>query len=144
MATYPTHSEPAGLKPNDEFQPFSNGHEHRMWTSNNCERGNGGCRNFNPMASSSKNGCPMEVAIALAACTDGHIKAKHGLRCGLLEGGPNGLLVRAEGDASTWRCPEYRGRDEPDDRPRRVPKPPADQMDLLDPRNTPVRERTTA
>lgn len=127
------------MKPNDTFRPFSNGSEHYMWLDNNCARGAGGCRNYNPNASSSRNGCPMEVAMAMAACSDGRMKAKHGLRCGLLDAGPNGEIVEAEGDASTWRCPEYRGRDEPDDRPRRGPKPPADQMDLLDPRNTPTR-----
>lgn len=132
----------SGLLPTDTFRPFSNGHEYEMWSANNCERGQGGCRNYNPNASSSRNGCPMEVAIALAACSDGKMKAKHGLRCGILAPGPNGLLVEAEGDPSNWRCPEYRGRDEPDDRPRRAPRPPADQMDLLDPRN--VEERVHA
>lgn len=38
-------------------------------------------------------------------------------------------------------CPEYRGYDEPDDRPRRGPRPPKEQLDLLDPRNVPDRER---
>ena len=128
-----------GIRPDEPFHPFSNGHEYRMWTANNCERGCGGCRNYNPNASSSRHGCPIEVAIALAACADGAIKGKHGLRAGLLEPGANGLLVRAEGDASTWRCPEYRGRDEPDDRPRRGPWAPEGQIDLLDPRNVPER-----
>lgn len=128
------------MKPTDTFSPFSNGHEFRMWTAHNCERGKG-CRNYNPNASTSRDGCPMEVAIACASIGDGLVKAKHGLRAGLLEPGPNGEIVRAEGDASTWRCPEYRGRDEPDDRPRRGPRPAPGQIDLLDPRNVPGRER---
>jgi hypothetical protein len=131
------------MKPTDTFQPFSNGDEWRMWIAYNCKRGKG-CRNYNPNASTSRDGCPMEVAISLAGCTDGQIKAKHGLRAGLLEPGANGLLVRADGDASTWRCPEYRGRDEPDDRPRRGPRPAPGQIDLLDPRNVPDRERVRA
>lgn len=126
------------MNPNDKFSPFSNGFEHEIWIGRNCARGKG-CRNYNPDASTSRDGCPMEVAIAVAACSDGKIKAKHGLRCGILEPGANGLLVVAEGDASTWRCPEYRGRDEPDDRPRRGPRAPAGQIDLLDPRNAPDR-----
>lgn len=127
------------MKPADTFQPFANGHEFRMWMARNCERGKG-CRNYQPNAATSRDGCPMEVALALASATDGQITARHGLRCGILaaEGGD---LVPAEGDASTWRCPEYRGRDEPDDRPRRGPRPPSGQIDLLDPRNdlTPAR-----
>lgn len=129
------------MKPNDTFSPFSNGHEYRMWLANNCERGEGGCRNYNPNSTSTRHGCPMEYNLAAAACFDGTIKAKHGLRCGILAPGPNGELVRAEGDASTWRCPEYRDRDEPDDRPRRGPKPAPGQIDLLDPRNVPDCER---
>lgn len=129
------------MKPTDTFSPFSNGHEFRMWIARNCERGKG-CRNFNPNAATSRDGCPMEVALSLAALDGGTIKAKHGLRAGLLEPGANGELVRAEGDASSWRCPEFRGKDEPDDRPRRGPRPAPGQADLLDPRNAPdaVRE----
>lgn len=126
------------MKPTDTFRPFSNGFEYEMWLGHNCQRGQRGCRSYNPNASTSRNGCPMEVAIALANGTDGKLKAKHGLRAGLLEPGPRGELVVADGDASTWRCPEYRGYDEPDDRVRRGPRPPAEQMDLLDPRNAPV------
>ena len=33
----------------------------------------------------------------------------------------------------------YKGYDEPDDRPRRGPRPPKEQLDLLDPRNAPER-----
>lgn len=128
----------AGLKPNDKFAPFSNGHEFRMFLGRNCQHGQG-CRSYNPNAGTSRDGCPMEVALSVAACFDGEIKAKHGLRCGILEPGANGLLVEAEGDASTWQCPEYRGRNEPDDRPRRGPRPPAGQLDLLDPRSAPER-----
>jgi hypothetical protein len=43
-------SEMSGLLPNDTFRPFSNGHEYEMWSANNCERGCGGCRNYNPNA----------------------------------------------------------------------------------------------
>jgi hypothetical protein len=128
------------VKPTDEYAPFSNGFEFRMWTAHNCECGKG-CRNYNPNASTSRDGCPMEVALSAAACFDGTIKAKHGLRAGLLSPGPNGEIVRAEGDASSWRCPEYRGRDKPDDRPRRGPRQPEGQMDLLDPRTAPVETR---
>lgn len=127
----------------DGFRPFSNGYEYEMWSSRNCCRGKG-CRNYRPNASTSRDGCPIEVAIALASCTDGEVKAKHGLRGGFLEPGPNGTLVRVEGDCTTWRCPEYRGYDEPDDRSRRGPKPPADQLDLLDPRNQPDRSTVRA
>lgn len=136
----PTNSS---LLPTDKFSPFSNGFEFRMWLGHNCQRGKG-CRNYKPNASSSRHGCPIECALALASCSDGEIKAAIGLRGGLLEPGANGLLEPAEGDASTWTCPEYRGRDEPDDRPRRGPRPSAGQIDLLDPRNqpTPTRERT--
>jgi hypothetical protein len=129
-----------GLKPTDEFAPFSNGFEFRMWLGNNCERG-AGCRSYNPNASSSRHGCPIECALALASCSTGTVKAKIGLRGGLLDPGPNGVLIPAEGDASTWRCPEYRGKDEPDDKPRRGPQPPAGQIDLLDPRNQPAPTR---
>lgn len=132
------------MKPNDTFQPFSNGHEHRMWLAHNCQHGRKDCRNYNPDAPTSRTGCPMEVALSLANATDGRIKAKHGLRCGLLEPGVNGEIVRAEGDASVWRCPEYRGYDEPDDRPRRGPRPAPGQVDLLDPRNAPDRARVVA
>lgn len=128
------------MKPADEYQPFSNGHEYRLWLANNCERGKG-CRRYNPNASTSRDGCAMEVALSLALVSDGQIKAKHGLRCGLLEAGANGEIVRGDGDGSTLRCPEYRGRDEPDDRPRRGPRQPEGQMDLLDPRTAPVETR---
>ncbi len=123
------------MKPTETFRPFSNGTEFMMWMENNCGRGRG-CRNWRPDAATSRHGCPMEVALVI-----GEPKGKHGLRCGLLEPGPNGELVTAAGDASTWRCPEYRGRDEPDDRPRRGPRPSGDQMDLLDPRSAPERSR---
>jgi hypothetical protein len=39
-----------------------------------------------------------------------------------------------------WRCPEYKGYDEPDDRPRTGPRPSDGQLDLLDPRSQPVRD----
>jgi hypothetical protein len=133
---------PDGLLPTDTFQPFSNGTEYGWWMERNCERGQG-CRAYNPQASTSRDGCPMEVAIANAAASDGQMKGAHGLRCGLLAPGAHGLLIRAEGDATSWRCPEYRGRDEPDDRPRRGPRPSPGQIDLLDPRNVPDRERVS-
>ncbi len=127
------------MKPSDKFHPFANGFEHRMWIARNCARGEKGCRNYNPDASTSRDGCPMEVAISVASCGDGLIKAKHGLRAGILAPGPNGEIVAADGDASTWRCPEFRGYDEPDDRPRRGPRPSDGQVDLLDPRSAPDR-----
>ena len=128
----------------DRFRPFATGTEFIMWQERNCWRGEGGCRNYKPNASSSRHGCPIEVALAMAAGSDGEVPVKQGLRGGFLEPGEGGRLVHADGDPTTWRCPEYRGYDEPDDRPRRGPKPPADQLDLLDPRNEPVRERSLA
>lgn len=136
-------TEPRFTK-DDRVSPFSNGSEYEMWLARNCQRGCKGCRSYNPNASTSRDGCAIEVALSLASATDGLVKVKHLLRGGFLEPGPNGTLVRAEGDCTTWRCPEYRGYDEPDDRPRRGPKPPADQLDLLDPRNTPDRSRVLA
>ena len=125
---------------NDSYRPFSNGTEHMMWLDSNCCRGERGCRNYRPMATSSRDGCPIEVAIAIGAIDDGEIPARIGLRGGFLEPGPNGRLVEVEADPPGPKvipsCPEFRGYDEPDDRPRRGPKPPADQMDLLDPRST--------
>lgn len=125
------------LQPNDSFQPFSNGSEFRHWLNLNCHRGQKGCRHYNPNAESSRHGCPIEVALAKASVSDGEIPAKTALRGGFLEPGPNGELVRP--DEWDWACPEYKGYDEPDDRPRRGPKPPEGQEDLLDPRNQPVR-----
>ncbi len=122
-----------GLKPNDKFHPFSNGTEFRAWYAHNCEN----CRSLCSNATSSRDGCPIEVALALASCGDGSITAKHGLRGGFLVPGANGLLVPPA--EYPWRCAEYRGRDEPDDRPRHGPRPPAGQIDLLDPRNVPER-----
>jgi hypothetical protein len=132
------------IGPTEEFQPFSNGFEFRMWLANNCQRGARGCRKYNPNASTSRHGCAIECALALASCTDGTIKGSMGLRGGLLDAGPNGRLVPMAGDASTWKCPEYKGYDEPDDRPRRAPRAPAGQLDILDPRNVPTRERVSA
>jgi hypothetical protein len=130
------------LKPNDPFRPFSNGEEFRVWTTGNCQRGHRGCRRYNPDAESSRHGCPIEVALAKASINDGRIPAKTALRGGFLEPAANGQLVRP-GD---WdgRCPEYKGYDEPDDRPRRGPKPPEGQQDLLDPRHAPTRDPVRA
>lgn len=124
------------MKPNDQYRPFSNGSEFLDWIANNCERGRGGCRHYNPNAPSSRHGCPIEVALAVASIGEGTIKAKLALRGGFLEPGERGELVPAT--SGPCRCPEYRGYDEPDDRPRRGPRPPEGQQDLLDPRNTPV------
>jgi hypothetical protein len=130
----------------DRYRPFSNGTEHMMWLETNCMRGERGCRSYRPNATSSRDGCPIECAVALASCDDGTIPVRIALRGGFLEPGPGGRLVESRSDAHPHAkvipaCPEYRGYDEPDDRPRRVPKPPADQLDLLDPRNVPDRER---
>lgn len=125
------------------MQPFSSGTQHLDWLAHNCESG-AGCRRYKPDASSSRDGCPMEVAIAMAAASCGkgprgnEITHGHALRCGLMVPGPNGTLV------APWppeRCPEYRGKDEPDDRPRPPRPAPVDgaQLDMLDPRNEPVR-----
>ena len=127
------------MKPDDTFQPFSNGTEYHMRIDANCLRGKG-CRNYRPEATSSRDGCPMEVALALACASDGLIKGKHGLRCGLLVPGPKGELIRSDYQP----CPEYKGRDEPDDRPRRGPRPSSSQTDLFDPRNAPMSDRVPA
>lgn len=120
------------FKLGEDFAPFSNGTEHMMWLGMNCERGCKGCRNYKPEATSSRHGCPIEVAVAQGTIT-GVIPVRIGVRGGFLEPGPSGTLVRSEFHPP--KCPEYRGYDEPDDRPRRGPRPPANQMDLLDPRN---------
>jgi hypothetical protein len=127
-------SERQTYKPGDDFVPFSNGTEFEIWLAHNCQRGRGGCRRYKPNAESSRNGCPIEVALAKGTIT-GTIPARIGLRGGFLEPGPNGTLVRPAEPCG--ECPEYKGYDEPDDRPRRGPKPPEGQEDLLDPRNQP-------
>ena len=119
---------------------FSNGTEHMIWLESNCCRGRGGCRKYKPDASSSRHGCPIEVAVALAGGRDdGTIPARIALRGGWLEPGPNGQLVEVTDPRGRVIpvCPEYHGYDEPDDRPRRGPRPPEGQLDLLDPRNEP-------
>lgn len=130
------------FKPNDRFRPFSNGDEFRGWLNRNCHRGEGGCRHYNPNAESSRHGCAIEVALAKANVSDGTIRASIGLRGGFLEPGPNGTLVKPA--EPTWECPEYRGYDEPDDRPKRGPRPPKGQEDLLDPRNAPAKPKVPA
>jgi hypothetical protein len=125
----------------DEFRPFSNGEEFRQWLAQNCERGHKGCRRYNPEASSSRHGCPIEVALAKASISDGTIPARTALRGGFLEAGANGQLVQP--DEPSGECPEYKGYDESDDRPRRGPRPPAGQEDLLDPRNAPTHAPST-
>lgn len=134
-------SELPMYRASDSFRPFSNGHEHRVWLDSNCHRGERGCRNYNPFAATSRHGCAIEVAVSFGSAGDGLIPARIGLRGGWLEPGPNGLLVQALDAGWIPECPEYRGYDEPDDRPRRGPRPPAHQLDLLDPRNVPDRER---
>jgi hypothetical protein len=137
----------------DRVDVFSNGTEHMMWLESNCMRGKRGCRKYNPNASSSRHGCPIEVAVALAGGTDGKIPARIALRGGFLEEGPNGKLtddcrstIASDGLPATVipACPEYKGYDEPDDRPRRGPQPPKEQLDLLDPRNVPERPRVAS
>jgi hypothetical protein len=125
------------FRKDDTFVPFSNGFEYEMWLDRNCRRGKGGCRKYKPNASSSRHGCPIEVALAMAAGLDGEVKVKHGLRGGFLEPGDGGSLVRAEGDPSTWECPEYQGPDDPSPPRQRLPRPPGDQLDIFDPRNAP-------
>lgn len=123
-------------KPTDDFVPFSNGSEFEMWLARNCKRGRKGCRRYNPEASSSRHGCPIEVALAKGTIT-GTIPARIGLRGGFLSPGPRGTLVEARDPGEIGNCPEYKGYDEPDDRPHRGPRPPEGQEDLLDPRNAP-------
>jgi hypothetical protein len=97
----------------------------------------------------SRHGCPIEVAVALAEHADTDdtaIPIRIAVRGGFLEPGPNGTLVEPESESHPGAkvivaCPEYKGYDEPDDRPRRGPRPPKEQMDLLDPRNAPERPR---
>lgn len=128
-------------KPNDPYRPFSNGTEHMWWLESNCCRGEKGCRKYRPEATSSRHGCPIEVAVALASMTDGKIPARIALRGGWLIPGSNGELVEDTDPRGRVIpvCPEFRGYDEPDDRPRRSPRPPEGQLDLLDPRNGPER-----
>ncbi len=121
--------------------PFSNGTEHMMWLESNCGRGEKGCRKYRPDATSSRDGCAIEVAVALA---DGGIPMRIALRGGFVEPGPDGRLVEVEsaehpGAKVIPKCPEFKGYDEPDDRPRRGPRPSDGQIDLLDPRNVPAR-----
>jgi hypothetical protein len=132
----------------DRYHPFSNGTEYRCWLESNCERGKGGCRHYRPNATSSRHGCTIEVAVALAGFRDdGSIPMRIALRGGWVEPGPNGSLVECQsaqypGARLIPACPEYKGRDEPDDRPRRGPKPPADQLDIFDPRHQPAETET--
>jgi hypothetical protein len=133
----------------DGHRPFSNGTEHMIWLDSNCHRGGKGCRRYRPNATSSKDGCPIEVAVALGGCGDGLIPIRIAVRGGFLVPGPNGTLVEPESEKHSAAkvivaCPEYKGYDEPDDRPRRGPQPPKEQLDLLDPRNVPDREWTHA
>lgn len=131
----------ATYMPNDPYRPFSNGTEYLFWLEHNCQRGDRGCRKYNPSASSSRNGCPIEVALAIGNMDNGEMRAATALRGGFLEPGPDGKLVEAK---RFQRCPEYKGYDEPDNRPRRGPRPPKEQLDLLDPRNVPDRPRVMA
>lgn len=127
---------------NDPYRPFSNGTEHMTWLESNCMRGARGCRKYNPNATSSRHGCPIECAITL-----GNMSASIALRAGFLEPGPDGRLVPVDADLPYKiipKCPEYKGYDEPDDRPKRGPRPPKEQLDLLDPRNAPNRPRVAA
>jgi hypothetical protein len=133
----------------DRYRPFSNGTEHMMWLDSNCLRGERGCRKYNPEAESSRHGCAIECAIALGGCLDGDIPASIALRGGFLEPGPGGRLVEVDdgehpGAKVIPACPEFKGYDEPDDRPRRGPRPPKEQLDLFDPRNSPDRGRVKA
>jgi hypothetical protein len=133
--------DPETYTKDDRVYAFSNGTEHMMWLGSNCERGEKGCRRYRPNATSSRDGCPIEVAVAIGGMEDGKIPARIALRGGFLREGPNGTLVDAtldERGAIIPSCPEFRGYDEPDDRPRRGPRPPKGQLDLLDPRNQPV------
>jgi hypothetical protein len=126
------------------YRPFSNGTEHHWWLDSNCSRGERGCRKYKPDAVDSRHGCPIEVAVALAGARDGTIPIRIAVRAAFLEPGPNGTLVEPRDDRDPHAkvipaCPEYKGYDEPDDRPRRGPRPPREQLDMLDPRNTPER-----
>lgn len=142
-------SAPRDFSQDAGYRPFSNGTEHHMWLERNCDRGEKGCRNYKPNASSSKNGCPIEVAVAIGGIDTGLIPIRIAVRGAFLVPGPNGTLVEPESERHPGAkvipaCPEYRGYDEPDDRPRRGPRPPKEQLDLLDPRNVPDRPRVVA
>ena len=138
----------------DRYVPFSNGTEHMLWLEGNCMRGERGCRRYRPQASSSRDGCPIEVAIALAGCSDEEgIPMRIALRGDFVRPCAGGrlsdehLYVTASDGLPAYcppTCPEYRGYDEPDDRPRRGPRPPREQMDLFDPRNAPDRPKVSA
>ncbi len=134
---------PPTFAPTDRYVPFSNGTEHMIWLDSNCCRGRNGCRKYRPDATSSRHGCPIEVAVALAACHGDGISVRIALRGGWLEPGLNGTIIEATaaGGRLIPACPEYKGYDEPNDRPKRGPRPPEGQLDLLDPRLDPVREK---
>jgi hypothetical protein len=136
------HLSQSSYQPTDPYVPFSNGTEHEIWLTRNCCRGERGCRKYRPNASSSRDGCPIEVAVAIGGMGHGEIPARIALRGGWLEPGPNGTLIENTDPRGRVipACPEFKGYDEPDDRPRRGPRPPADQLDLLDPRNQPSRD----
>ena len=129
-------SERELLTKDDKVRPFANGGEYRWWTAQNCE----GCRSYNPNATSSRHGCPMEVAFAMAYVSDGLVPVKTALRAGIVEPVERGLLALVV--PNSGECPERRPKDEPDDRPRRGPRPPAGQLDIFDPRNVDGTTRT--
>lgn len=137
----------------ERYVPFSNGTEHMLWLEGNCARGERGCRRYNPEAESSRHGCPIEVAVALAGGVGDGIPARIALRGDFLRPAEGGRLsdehlypVASDGHSAYCPplCPEFKGYDEPDDRPRRGPRPPAGQMDLLDPRNAPQTRKAVA
>ena len=120
-------------KPEDEYRPFSNHTQYEIWLGRNCE----GCRKYKPEADRCPPACEIEFALSISGIGQ-HLDAAMGLRAGFLQPGPNGTLVEGSTYTESATCPERRGFDEPDDRPKRGPRPPKGQMDLLDPRNGPV------
>jgi hypothetical protein len=128
-------SEKQTFMPGDEYRPFSNGTQYHMWLAHNCE----GCRKYKPEADKCPPACPIEFALSIS-CVGNQLDAEMGLRAGFLQPGPNGTLVQESIFTESMKCPERRGYDEPDDRPKRGPRPPKGQMDLLDPRNQETRQ----
>jgi len=120
---------PQVFKPEDEYRPFSNGTQYHMWLAHNCE----GCRKYKPEADKCPPACEIEFAISISGIGQ-RLDAAMGLRAGFLRPGPNGTLVEESIHTEATKCPERRGFDEPDDKPKRGPRPSPGQMDLLDPR----------
>ena len=125
--------------PTDEYRPFSNGTQYEMWLARNCEV----CRKYKPEADTCPPACEIEFALSMSGIGN-RLDGAMGLRAGFLQPGPNGTLVQDSIYTEAMDCPERRGFDEPDDRPKRGPRPPKGQLDLLDPRNQETRQSASS